>query len=370
MNPFDLIPIPDPIPAPGMLFRVLLDGFFMIHILLINVMIGTAVIALISSLKEKKSVSLQKDVSRKLPVVVALAVNMGVAPLLFLQLLYGQFIYVSSTLMAVFWISTIGLIIIAYTNIYYHKLRFDALSVGSRRFFLASAVLLFLLIGFILSNNMTLMLNPPSWFSYFNRPDGFLLNLGDPALLPRYLHFMTASVAIGGLFIAIVWTLKQKNGSMENATAGNILIDADENIQRGMRWFTGATLAQILVGFWFQMSLPKTVMYLFMGNSPLHTTVFIIALGLAIQTVYYGIKSWVWPATASVALLVAVMILMRDLVRTAYLHPYFNIGDLTVVQENGPMIMFFMSLAVVSAAIFYVLGLARSAEKEVSSTKA
>ena len=64
------------------------------------------------------------------------------------------------------------------------------------------------------------------------------------------------------------------------------------------------------------------------------------------------------------------MILMRDLVRTAYLHPYFNMGDLTVVQENGPMIMFFISMAVVSAAIFYVLGLARSAGKKISSTSA
>jgi hypothetical protein len=244
-------------------------------------------------------------------------------------------------------------------------LRFETLSEVSRKVCLGSAVLLFLTVGFILSNNMTLMLNPGSWFSYFNRPDGFLLNLKDAVLLPRYLHFMTASVAVGGLFIAIVWTLKKKKG-----TTGNTRANADENIRRGMRWFTGATLAQILVGFWFQMSLPKTVMHLFLGGSALHTTVFIIALGIVIQTVYYGFRSLVWPATASASLLIAVMILMRDLVRTAYLQPYFDIKTLTVVQESGPMIMFFMALALVSATIIYVLRLALAAEKTVSSSEA
>ena len=364
MNPFDLIPIPDPIPAPGILFRILLNGFFMIHILLINIMVGSTIITLISSLKGNKAISLQKDVAQKLPVVVALAVNMGVVPLLFLQLLYGQFIYVSSTLMAVFWISTIALLIIAYTNIYYYKLLFDVLSVGYRRFFIGSAALLFLMIGFILSNNMTLMLNPTSWFGYFNRPDGLLLNPEDSFLLPRYLPFMIASTAIGGLFIAIIWTLKKKNGVGQDGLA-----DADANIQRGMRWFTGATLIQIIVGFWFQMSLPKEVMSLFLGSSTLETTVFIIALILVVQTLYYGIRSRVWSATASVTLLIAAMTLMRDMVRTAYLSPYFDIRELTVVQENGPMILFFMSLALVSAAIIFVIRLALSSGNEVSSSK-
>jgi len=364
MNIFDLIPTPDPIPAPGMMFRVLLGAFFMIHIMLVNVMIGTGVIVLISGLKEKATLPLQKDVARKLPVIVALAVNMGVAPLLVTQLLYGQFIYVSSTLMAVFWISAVGLLILAYTNIYYHKMRFDLLSVSSQRFFLGSAVLMFLIIGFILSNNMTLMLNPASWSNYFSRSDGFLLNLKDETLLPRYLHFMTASVAIGGLFIAIVWTLKKKTG-----WHGNSPSDIDKNIRRGMGWFAGATLAQILVGFWFQMRLPKEIFNLFMGDSALHTTVFIVGLGLVIQTVYYGITVKVWTAAASVTLLIVDMILMRDLVRAAYLNPYFTIRDLPEIQQAGPMFLFLGSLATVLTLIFYVLRLSTSAKKSAFPSK-
>ena len=354
MNPFDLIPTPDPIPGPGVLFWVLLNALFMIHILLVNIMIGTGAISLITILKKKAANPLARDVARKLPAVIALAINMGVAPLLFLQLLYGQFIYVSSTLMAVFWISAVGLLIIAYTNAYYYKTRFDALSTGARAFFLGAAVLLFVSIGFILSNNMTLMIQPASWFRYFTRPDGFLLNLKDTVLWPRYLHFLTASLAVGGLFIAVVWTLKKQKG----------IAESDANIQLGMRWFTGATLAQLLVGFWFQMSLPREIIHLFLGDSALHTSVFAFAMLLFIQTVSYGIRSRVWPAVASVSVLIAVMILMRDLVRTAYLKPYFHIRDLMVIQESGPMILFFVSLILVSGAILWVLRLLPVAEEK------
>ncbi|MDX9817891.1 MAG: hypothetical protein RBT16_03195 [Desulfococcus multivorans] len=364
MNPFELIPTPDPIPAPGMMFRVLLDIFFMIHILLVNMMVGTGVIALISGLKKRDALPLQKDVARKLPVIVALAVNMGVAPLLVIQLLYGQFIYVSSTLMAVFWILAVGLLILAYTNIYYHKMRFDILSTGFRRFFLGSAVLMLLIIGFTLSNNMTLMLNPASWPSYFDRPDGFLLNLKDRTLFPRYLHFMIASIAIGGLVIAIVWTFKKKTGRTEDGPS-----TVDQNIRLGMGWFTGATLAQILVGFWFQMSLPEEILNLFMGSSLLHTAVFIFGIGLVIQTVYYGITVNVRAAAVSVTLLIADMILIRDLVRTAYLNPYFTIRDLTVIQQTGPMLMFWVVLATVLTLIFYLLRRLTSAKKSAPPPK-
>ena len=168
--------------------------------------------------------------------------NFGVAPLLFLLVLYGQFIYVSSQLMAVFWLSVIALLMAAYYLAYDYKFNFRR-SGDFRRSMIGIAAILLLCIAFLFCNNMTLMLNPSSWASYFGNSGGTLLNLSDPSLLPRYLHFITATLAIGGLFVAIVWTLRKNHPNSEN------------NIAAGMNWFVYATLAQIAVGFWFQMSL-------------------------------------------------------------------------------------------------------------------
>ncbi len=66
-----------------------------------------------------------------LPLVIAFAVNFGVAPLLFLQVLYGHFIYTSSILMGIFWISIIPALIIALLRSLSLRFSVQALSVRS-----------------------------------------------------------------------------------------------------------------------------------------------------------------------------------------------------------------------------------------------
>ncbi|OQY57742.1 MAG: hypothetical protein B6245_15415 [Desulfobacteraceae bacterium 4572_88] len=212
MEPSILIPTPDPIPVPWGWFKFFLLSTFMAHILLMNVMVGTGIIVFFSHLRkdsQKHLEPLERDISKKLTFIIAFAVNFGVAPLLFLQVLYGHFVYVSSMLMGVYWLSIFVLLIIAYYSAYYYKLRFDALRTA-RIYLIGMAVLILLVIGFFFTNNMTLMLTPETWTRYFENPEGTLLNLSDSTLFPRFLHFMTASVAIGGLFIAITWSLKEK----------------------------------------------------------------------------------------------------------------------------------------------------------------
>jgi uncharacterized membrane protein len=56
-----------------------------------------------------------------LPVLMALAVNLGVASLLFSQTLHGQFFYPTTILMGRFWLAVIPLLIIAYAGLYLLK---------------------------------------------------------------------------------------------------------------------------------------------------------------------------------------------------------------------------------------------------------
>ena len=63
-------------------------------------------------------------VAKKLPVMIALGINMGVPPLLFLQVVYGNLFYSSSVLMAVYWILIIPLLILAYYGTYIHIFRY------------------------------------------------------------------------------------------------------------------------------------------------------------------------------------------------------------------------------------------------------
>ena len=348
MNPLHLVPLAEPIPAQWGWFKLFLILGFTVHILLVNILIGGSLISLFAVLgKEKSLMPMSDDLNRKLTVIFALAVNFGILPFLFLQVLYGQFVYVSSQLMAVYWLSAVVMTILAYYGMYYSKFGENAPpALGNA--VKGLTVLLLLCIAFVFSNNMTLMLKPQTWSAFFSNPDGTLLNLSDPVLFPRYLHFVIASVAVGGLFLAMVQTVKAEKGDKEI-------------IALGMKCFTLATLFQIPAGFWFQMSLPREIMYLFLGNSPLHTALFLLCLLLIIQALYFGLKKAVWPAAYSLLVLVFAMINMRDMVRTAYLDPFFSLHSLKISPQYLSMLFFAVSLFVSAGLILYVMELARKA---------
>lgn len=354
MDPAALVPQPEPIPVPYGWFQALLILTFVLHLLVMNTMLGSSIIALIKEFGSGETPPrINRDISEKLPTTIAFTVNFGVAPLLFLQVLYGHFMYTSSVLMAFYWLSVIGLLIIAYYCAYIYDFKFEALG-GSRTIFIALTTVLLLVIAFFFTNNMTLMQLPEVWPRYFANPRGTLLNLGDPTLWPRYLHFVMASVAIAGLVQALLAHWRLGRGGEE----------AEQDIAHGLRWFSSATAIQILLGFWFLLALPTDKMRLFMGGSMLATALLAIGLCIALGALIAGLLKRVWLATGAALVTVVVMVLMRDLLRQAYLEPYFSLSDLTVVEQYSPMLLFLVAFAVGIGIIVYMLKLAAAAGKE------
>jgi hypothetical protein len=179
MNPSSLIPAPDVIPVHWGWLHFFFLLTFILHLLFMNAMLGTGIIALFKSFRNKEEdLSVAKEIGLKLPYTIAFTINMGVAPLLFIQVLYGNFIYTSSILMGWYWLLIIGILIIAYYSAYIYDFKFDALD-SARSIFIAVSVILMLLIAFFFTNNITLMLTPETWTRYFSHAGGTILNLSD-----------------------------------------------------------------------------------------------------------------------------------------------------------------------------------------------
>ncbi|MFO7728788.1 MAG: hypothetical protein R6X11_10730 [Desulfonatronovibrio sp.] len=351
MDPAGLIPVADSLPTHWGWFYFFIILTFILHLLLMNTMLGGGIISLVNHIRKgNKACPECKDFALKLPYKIAFTINFGVAPLLFLQVLYGQFIYVSSIMMGVYWLSIIGIVIIMYYSAYIYDFKYDQWP-GLKVYFLGIMVVLALVVAFFFVNNMTLMLNPEEWTGYFDNRSGTMLNLGDPTLIPRYLHFVVASIAVGGLFMAITWKFKQDP-------------KAASYIEQGMTWFVYATLVQIGVGLWFLISLPQEIMLLLMGGSALHTAIFLLAILSVILVLVFGFKKMVWPTSACLVLTITFMVIMRDLVRNAYLAQYYHPSERTVVPEYAPLFIFIGVLVVGLGAVFYMLKLAFEAGKE------
>src|SRR5512146_548330 len=99
---------PMPLPAPVWLLTALLLLTFFLHLLAMNCLVGGGLVALVSAVRGKSD-EMSRHIGRKLanilPVIMAATITLGVAALLFVQVLYGQLFYSSSILIGAAWIS-------------------------------------------------------------------------------------------------------------------------------------------------------------------------------------------------------------------------------------------------------------------------
>lgn len=147
-----LLSPPMALPVPSGFLKVLLLLTFFVHLVLVNVLLGSVILSVID---RRASASDRKGGVAFMPKVLALAVNFGVAPFLFLQVLYGHFLYPSIVLMAVWWMFVALFAMLAYYGLYVSD---GAVRPARRTPILFLSALLLLMTAFLLSNASTLML--------------------------------------------------------------------------------------------------------------------------------------------------------------------------------------------------------------------
>ena len=349
--PFDLtlIPQPDvlPLPAPVWLLEFLLLLTFVLHVVPMNLLLGGSILAAVSHSRggrDARHQHLARRLGQLMPVVVAFTVTLGVAPLLFVQALYGQLLYSSSILMARAWFLVIPLLIAGYYGVYLISFRWDSLG-GVRTPLAWIVAALIATIGFIYSNNFSMMLRPESWLEpYLRAPGGGHLNWSDPSLYPRYLHMLLGAMAVAGLWIMLLGAHRRSGDAEWSGWA----------LGYGARLFVHATLANLAVGMWFLMALPREVMLLFMGRSALATSLLaaavicaLLALGLAWSAARAADGRRQGVAGAGVTLLLLIfMVVIRHVVRQAMLAPAFRIEELQTDPQWGVFIVFAVLLLI------------------------
>lgn len=356
-----MIPDPDPIalPAPVPLLTALLLLTFVLHILAMNVTLGGTIIAAASDLWGRRRSSerhrrLARDIFQVLPIAVALTVTLGVAPLLFIQVIYGQLFYTSSIIMAWPWLLVFAIVIVAYYGVYLYAWGGDFL--GERRVWvgLGSAVL-FLAVAFLFTNNMVLMLTPERWLDLYGEHRlGLSLNASDPTVAPRYLHMVGAALAGAGLFTALYGLYLRRR---EPAEYGSWVT------RYGAGWFVGATAAQLAVGPWLLVRLPESVREGFIGAQADRTV--LLWAGVAVALVAITLLAMgararnPLPVAAAGGLLfvgtVAVMAMVRHLVRDEYLQPEFEASALQVDSQVALIVLFFVVLLAGLGTVGYML---------------
>jgi len=337
-----VIPAVDPIPLPGpvWLFWTLLVLTFFLHTVAMNCVVGGTLISIAARFRQGSPFyrRLAGDLARKIPSLLAATITLGVAPLLFVQVLYGRFFYSSSVILAWPWLSVIVLLIIGYYATYLVSLKGEE---SRYRYAAVVSLVIFLTIAFIYTNNFTLMLTPGKWPGKYHANSGGLnLNLDEPMLWPRLLHTLVAAAAVAGLLVVLLGLVKW---TRDEAYARFLL-------EHGAYWFIVPSMLQFVVGALFLITLPNDKMLLYLGDDWRGTLLLagsLVATLAAVLLMLLGLRSRGTPhrkAIASIALTAFALIcmsLMRDLLRSAYLAPYLEAPD---VHTQWNVVLLFLGL--------------------------
>lgn len=316
------IPQPDPLPqpAPTWLLWCLLLVTFVLHLLPMNFVLGGSLIAAVARIRGRApgqghARQLSAWIGKAMPVAIAATITFGVAPLLFVQVLYGRLFFTSSVLMAGFWLAVVPLLIAGYYGAYLISMK------GASRWATSAGVgwLLvgvFLAIAFVYVNNMSLMLRPDRFVELYRAGgQGLHLNLSDATLGPRYLHMVLGALAVAGMAIIIHGAWVRARDEAFGTWA----------MRHGASWTAGATALNMIVGFWWLLALPRPTLIELMSRVPA------VALFAGVTTGFVTLSLVVlaaraadpapaarW-ATAGLLVTVVLMVVSRDQLRTVSL---------------------------------------------------
>jgi hypothetical protein len=304
----------------------------------------------------------------QMPVVVAMGVNFGIVPLLFLQAGYAEVFYPATVLMAWFWFAIILLLIPAYYGIYVYAfgLHGESPMTTWRQAAGWGAALLFLSIGFLFANGLSLLENVRAWpelwekHSYYGAATGTALNLADARFWPRWLLMFGLALTTTGAWVAFDagWFARRESPQYRDWAKHFSL----KLYTLGVVWFLAA-------GAWYTFfTWPTEVQEaMFEGPRVVLTVLTVAAPALPWLLIWRTRRRGdVTPGGASLIGLAQFGVLGVNavsrhvvqhlgLVRTPEGRPYFDIASLPTSTQWSAVALFLVSFAVGLAVIAWML---------------
>ncbi|NLI00148.1 MAG: hypothetical protein GX446_11740 [Chthonomonadales bacterium] len=344
-----VMPAPDPtgLPAPVVILKFLSVFTLTLHLLAMNLLVGGVTMMALAGRKRQTDPLADRvfrRLARALPVTMSMTITLGVAPLLFVQVIYGQAFYTASVLIAWPWLAIVPLVMLGYYGLYICQFRPSWL--GNRETIVAwLSMLAILAVGFVFTNTWTLMLAPSIWkYLYDAGISGLKLNMADGTLLPRYLHFIVGAFSVGGLAVMLL---------------GRTLKSADEQVSdalqtAGRRWFLAAGGVQLIIGFWFLFALPDRVRNAFIGGNMLDSGV--LAAGIVLAIVAMAVVRRM-PGLAALLTGISVFLMVgtRHRVRQISLFPDLQVNNLQVNPQWALLVVFVAVLLVGLATVAWMV---------------
>jgi hypothetical protein len=312
------------------------------------VLAGSLVVPVLWGLGRKRGKEEHVELARVMVkvwlVAISFAITTGVAPLLFVQVLYGHFFYTANILLGWRWLGLLAVLTFGFYGVYVlnNVMQRDRGGIGLALMLLLA--LAFLWIAHELTNNSVLMLLPELWRDMYGGTIG--KHARHPMWPPRFMHWLVGSIAITGLWMAGIGRVARSLPEAARRCAVGL----------GLKIAAIATGLQVITGFWFLLMLDKSSLEAMVDFPKVRP---LLWLSAAVIGAMLGHFMWmrskqpdkarsVWIPVGLIGLVLIGMSAGREIIRLEMLSrtggPLYGPDDVRL--QFGPLLMFAISLVV------------------------
>lgn len=307
-----------------------------LHLIAMNFLVGGLIVVLHGKFAERWQNPTVRLFVKLFPVALAATITLGIAPLLFLQVVFPRQIYSAAIVSGWFWLAIVPAAIAGYYLLY--SASFSRTS-GTRspRAALLAALLAFIFISLVYSSVFSMAERPELIKQLYQRAQGGLTwnpHFGDYVF--RWLHMIFGAVTVGGFFIGLL--------SRNDA----------EGFETGKRFFLWGMIAASLVGMAYLLTL-GTFLPKFM-NTP---GIWVLTVGilLSLGSLHFFFKRRFLPASLMVFVSVLAMVATRHYVRLVKLEGLFDPSSMRVFLQWSPLLLFLVCFVIAAALVWYMIRL-------------
>ena len=304
-----------------------------LHFLAMNLLVGGVLIVLIAGIRKRWDDPTLVKFTKVFPIAMAATVTLGVAPLLFLQLVYHRQVYSAAIVSGWFWLLVPAAVMVTYYALY------QAAGRGEQTGKLSVPALFIALVGLLyvslVYSSVFAMAERPKLIHDFYAQDqsGWVWNPASSTYLLRWLHTILGAIAVGGYWI------------------GAIGKDAPAAYQTGKRFFvTGVVLAAI-TGRAYLMTVPGLM----------HTrAIGVLGVGilLTLGSLHLYFKKKFCLAGVLLFGSIMAMVYARHMARLLRLADSYRPDSMSSAPQWGPFVMFLICFVIVLAVVAYMVRLA------------
>jgi len=336
------------IPGPYWLFTILQWLTFSLHLTAMNILFGGLLILLLA--RRGVFPQMMPDImTRLLPTAMAATITLGVAPLLFVQVIYGGFFYSASIVSAMNWFLLIPVVLATYYLLYAAAMKLG-LSSRTQMILLWAAAVGLIYVSYTLTMISDLAQKPDIWGGlYQSSPSGGSLNPSWGQTIFRWGHSIAGALAVAGVVI-VLFALYHRR-----------LAQNRDLMKFGVRMFLLGVIKATVLAIIYLFTLEGIIFKAFLVSPGLHAILAAILLNIVAAILLVKAPGSERPgrtAVSGAALVfggVLMMVIARHYLRLVYLEGRFDPAALPAAMQWLPFLMFAVTLVVGLVVLFWML---------------